>query len=142
MVPSVGSVRGPGRGEQLLDRAEVVRRAGHHDEVLGAGVEVLLPGRDLVGLDRRPCARSRSGCRSSLAHHSSSTAFLAAKFAGGPNVFHASACSATSRSVTFSPLPPIRIGRSPAGGGVELPEPVDDQRERLGEVAQPRRRGA
>ena len=40
---------------------------------------------------------------------------------GLPPVFHMSAYSATSRSVTFSPPPPIMIGSSPTGAGVSLP---------------------
>src|SRR3954468_9732853 len=53
-----------------------------------------------------------------------------------------SAYSATSRSVTFSPLPPMSSGNRPTGGGgSEPPEPVaDDGQVRL-EVSQPARRG-
>src|SRR5262245_16008224 len=48
-----GSAFGPRRGEELLDRAEVVGRTGHHDEVLGARVEVLAPRPDFVRLQCR-----------------------------------------------------------------------------------------
>ena len=54
---------------------------------------------------------------------------------GGPNVFHASACCATMRSVTFSPPPPIMIGRSPTGGGLSR-ESVHDRGQVAAELAQ------
>ena len=60
------------------------------------------------------------------------------KFSGGPNEFHTSAYSATSRSVTFSPLPPIRIGRSPAGAGSERAEAIADEWQRGLEVGEAR----
>ena len=62
----------------LRTRVEVERRPGHHDEVLGAGVEVGLPVVDLAGADRRPCVRSGAACGRASSHHSSSTAFFSA----------------------------------------------------------------
>ena len=128
-----------GRGEQLLDRAEVVRRAGHHDEVLGAGVEVLAPGRRPRRAGSRRSARSRSGGRSSLAHHSSRTAFFAAKFAGGPNVFHDVGVLGDEPQRHLLAAAADQDRQVARGRRGQRAEPVDDQRERVGEVAQPRR---
>ena len=47
------------------------------------------------------------GSRPISAHQLSSTPFLWANVSGGPNEFHASACSAVNFNVTFSPEPAV-----------------------------------
>src|SRR4029077_11181584 len=49
------------------------------------------------------------GSRPIFWHHSSRMADLRAYWSGVPIAFHICACSATNRSITFSPPPPIRI---------------------------------
>ena len=119
-VSAFGDCRGerrlrPRDLEQPAHRVEVERVAHHHDEVGRPRVEVRLPVVDLVGLiadGALDLARGRGRAWRTTRRAPRS---CAAKFSGGPNVFHPSAYSATSRSVTFSPLPPMRIGRSPDG---------------------------
>ena len=124
-----------GRRQETLDRTEIERRTDHHDQVVGPGVEVRRPVVDLGDVDPDGAFDLTSACGRACAHHSSSTSFFFAKFSGGPKVFHPSAYSATSRSVTFSPLPPIRIGRRPLRRRFEPAEPVHDDRQVALQVA-------
>ena len=52
---------------------------------------------------------------------SSRISFLALNASASPNPCHMSPYCATSFNVTFGPLPPIRIGSLPSGGGLSLP---------------------
>ena len=132
-----------GRSSGASDRSKVERCPDHHDQMLGTRVEVRRPGVDLgdVDADRaldltrlavEPWRTSRrapgSSWRSSRADRRCSTP---------------SAYSATSRSVTFSPLPPMRIGEAAhaAAGSRRLKRSMMIGRSRC-EVAQARRRGA
>ena len=62
------------------------------------------------------------GSRPTFSHHSLSTRPLCAIVSTSPKACQIFACCATSRSMTFSPEPPIRIGSEPlTGPGFSLP---------------------
>ena len=84
-----------------------------------------------------------AGSRPIAAQWSSSTRHLCAITSGAPKPCQVSAHCATSRSMTFSPPPPIRIGILPrTGGGLSSPRRVVDHRQRLAEGLQARDRRA
>ena len=62
-----------------------------------------------------------SGSRPARAQCSRRMPSFSRKVSTSPKACQASACSATRRSVTFGPPPPIRIGISRTGGGTSMP---------------------
>ena len=106
--------------EELLERVEVEGRAGHHDEVLGARVEISLPVVDLAGVDRDRAldlARVAVETRAPVVEH----AVLRREVLGRPERVPRVGVLGDERSVTFSPDPPTRIGSRPCGGGSSRP---------------------
>ena len=83
-----------------------------------------------------------AGSRPSLAHHSSRTRSLRRTRSGAPKPCQMSACSAVSRSVTFWPRPPIRIGSAPTGAGLSRASRALMRGSAAPSVAQAVRRGA
>ena len=105
-------------GQHVVQKAEVVvRPVGRDDEggVIPASTSASMSSTFSCRID---VLRSISaGSRPTFSHQSSRTPFRCRIVSGSPKPCQMSACSATMRSVTFSPPPPIRIGIVAVTGG-------------------------